>query len=66
MGTLIQKPRVFIGFFYMDPNSSGLEGQGFIFRFLPIGSLTVPFGGLVYRILNMDHKKELLRSLWVD
>ena len=35
---------------------------------LPIGSLVVPFGGLPYRILdiNRTHKKEPLRSLWVE
>ena len=32
---------------------------------IPIGSLVVPFLGLPYSILNMNHKKELLRSLWV-
>ena len=32
---------------------------------LPIGSLVVPFWGLPYRILNVNHKKELLRGLWV-
>ena len=32
----------------------------------PCFSLVVPFLGLPYRILNMNHKKELLRSLWVD
>ena len=30
-----------------------------------MGSLVVPFGGLPYRILNTNHKKELLRGLWV-
>ena len=28
--------------------------------------LSSSFLGLPYRILNMNHKKELLRSLWVD
>ena len=32
---------------------------------LPIGSMVVPFLGLRYRILNMNHKKELPWSLWV-
>ena len=30
-----------------------------------IGSLVVPFWGLPYRILNVNHKRELLRGLWV-
>ena len=33
---------------------------------LPIGSKVVPFLGLPCRILNLNHKKELLWSLWVD
>ena len=32
---------------------------------MPIGSLVVPFWGLPHRILNTNHKKELLRGLWV-
>ena len=32
---------------------------------LCMGSLVVPFWGLPYRILNINHKKELPRSLWV-
>ena len=32
---------------------------------LPIGSIVVPFWALPYRILNIDHKKELLWSLSV-
>ena len=32
----------------------------------PIGSLVVPFSGLPYRILNINHQKELLGSLWVN
>ena len=32
---------------------------------LPKGSKVVLFGGLPYRILSMNHKKDLLRSLWV-
>ena len=44
---------------------SGLRGLrfgvlGFIHRLL-----NSSFLGLPYRILNMNHKKELLRSLWV-
>ena len=35
-------------------------------RALPIGSTVVPFWGLPYRILNTNHKKELLWSPWVD
>ena len=31
---------------------------------LPIGTIVVSLG-LPYRILNINHKKELLRSLWV-
>ena len=30
------------------------------------GTLVVPFWDYLYRILNMNHKKELLRSLWVQ
>ena len=36
-------------------------------RFLsavPLGSQVVPFWGLPYRILSMNHKKELPGSLW--
>ena len=35
---------------------------------LPIGSLVVPFGGFpcTNLSLNVNHKKELLRSLWVQ
>ena len=36
------------------------------FRTLPIGSLVVPFLGFPYRILTIDHKKELLWSLFVS
>ena len=43
-----------------------VQGFGFRVSGLPIGSLVVPFLGLPYRILNMNHKKELLRSLWVE
>ena len=33
---------------------------------VPRGSIVVPFfGGLPYRILNINHKKELVWSLWV-
>ena len=32
---------------------------------VPIGSLVVPFWGLPYRLLDICHKKELLRSLWI-
>ena len=32
---------------------------------LPIGPLSGSFLGLPYRILNINHKKELLRGLWV-
>ena len=32
---------------------------------VPIGSMVVPYWGLPYRILNINHKKELLWSLWV-
>ena len=32
---------------------------------IPIGSFVVPFWDMPYRILHMNHKKELLRSLWV-
>ena len=32
---------------------------------VPTASLVVPFLGVPYRILNMNHKKELLWSLWV-
>ena len=32
---------------------------------IPIGSLVVPFWDYLNRILNMNHKTELLRSLWV-
>ena len=31
----------------------------------PIGSKVVPFWGYLYRILNINHKKELLWSPWV-
>ena len=33
-GNLIKKPWVFIRFPYMNPNSLGLQGQGFFIRFL--------------------------------
>ena len=29
------------------------------------GSIVVPFLGLPYRVLHMNHKKELLWNLWV-
>ena len=32
---------------------------------LPRGPLVAPFWGLPYRVLNVSHKKELLRGLWV-
>ena len=32
---------------------------------LPIGPLSSSVLGLPYRILNISHKKELLRGLWV-
>ena len=32
---------------------------------LPTGSKVLPFWGLPYRILIINHKKELLWSLWV-
>ena len=32
---------------------------------IPIGSLRVPFWDYLISILNISHKKELLRSLWV-
>ena len=32
---------------------------------ISIGSLVVPFLRLPYRLLNMNHRKELLWSLWV-
>ena len=32
---------------------------------LAIGSLVVPFGDYLIRVLNINHKKELPRSLWV-
>ena len=32
---------------------------------IPIGPQVAPFWGLPYRILNINHKKELLRGLWV-
>ena len=41
----------------------GFRGLGF--WGLPIGCLVVPFWDYPYRILNVNHKKELLRSLWV-
>ena len=31
----------------------------------PIGSLVVPFWDYLIGSINMNHKKELLRSLWV-
>ena len=37
----------------------GLENA----RHIPRGSIVFPFGGLPYRIPNMNHKKELLWSL---
>ena len=33
--------------------------------YTPPGSLVVPLLGVTYRILNRNHKRELLRSLWV-
>ena len=33
---------------------------------LPIGSIVVPFGITLQRILNMNPKKELLWSIWVS
>ena len=33
---------------------------------LPHRPLSSSFLGLPYRILNINHKKELLRGLWVD
>ena len=44
----------------------GILKGGRRFRELPIGFLVVAFGiTLYYRILNINHKTELLRSLWV-
>ena len=33
---------------------------------LPVGSLVVPFWDYIIDILDINHKKELLRSLWVE
>ena len=33
---------------------------------LAMGSLVVPFWGLPYRVLNINQKKELLKSLWIS
>ena len=44
---------------------TGLQSRLKVVCKVPIGSLVVPFLGLPYRILNMNHKKELLWSLWV-
>ena len=47
----------------------GLRVRTLGFRFgdtgPPIGPSVAPFWGLPYRILNVIHKKELLRGLWV-
>ena len=32
---------------------------------LPIGSIVVPSWDFLHRILNKNHKQELLRGLWV-
>ena len=49
--------------------NSGVYGLGFIVGFRGLGfthrPLSSSFLGLPYRVLNINHKKELLRSLWV-
>ena len=43
----------------------GVEGLTRRILPAPMGSFVVPFWDYLLEFLNMKHKKELLRSLWV-
>ena len=44
------------------PALQNLEGP----RYLPIGPIRSSFLGLPYRILDINHKEDLLRGLWEE